>query len=65
MLSNSSEQTADLQWRETRTMFGKAVTEEMWVPAIEENRRYKVRAESLAANPDINLNQITKKHMLI
>jgi carbon monoxide dehydrogenase subunit G len=33
-------------WRETRTMFGKAATEEMTVAAVDEGRSYVVTAES-------------------
>jgi hypothetical protein len=35
-----------LKWRETRTMFGKAATEEMWITDAVENDFYTVRAES-------------------
>lgn len=34
------------RWRETRRMFGKDATEEMWVTASEPPRRYVVEAES-------------------
>lgn len=34
------------KWRETRTMFGKEATEEMWVTALEPNASYEVAAES-------------------
>jgi carbon monoxide dehydrogenase subunit G len=34
------------RWRETRRMFGKSATEEMWVAAIEPPTRMVVRAES-------------------
>ncbi len=34
------------RWRETRLMFKKEATEEMWVTACEPNRRYFVEAES-------------------
>lgn len=34
------------RWRETRVFFGKEATEEMWVTALDENRRYVVEAES-------------------
>ena len=35
-----------LKWRETRTMFGKTATEEMWITAATENESYTTRAES-------------------
>lgn len=35
-----------LKWRETRTMFGKTATEEMWITDAAENEFYKTRAES-------------------
>ncbi len=34
------------RWRETRTMMGKAATEEMWVTAFDPPRSYVVEAES-------------------
>ena len=34
------------KWRETRTMFGKTATEEMWITEAVENSYYKTRAES-------------------
>ena len=34
------------KWRETRTMFGKEATEEMWVTELESNASYAVEAES-------------------
>lgn len=34
------------RWRETRTMFGRAVTEEMWVAETDPWRSTQVRAES-------------------
>lgn len=34
------------RWRETRTMFGRAATEEMWVTDAEELRSYEVAASS-------------------
>lgn len=34
------------KWRETRTMFGKAATEVMWVTNAEEGAHYDTRAES-------------------
>lgn len=37
---------AGLKWRETRTMFGKAATEVMWVTEAVEGSHYLTRAES-------------------
>jgi len=37
------------KWRETRTMFGKTATEEMWITDVLENDHYNVRAESHGA----------------
>ena len=34
------------RWLETRKMYGKSVTEEMWVSECEEHKRYLVRAGS-------------------
>ena len=34
------------RWRETRTMFGRSATEEMWVAECDPLRRTEVRAES-------------------
>jgi carbon monoxide dehydrogenase subunit G len=38
------------RWRETRTMFGREATEEMWVTAVEPGRSYTVEAESHGAH---------------
>ena len=38
-----------LKWRETRTMFGKAATEVMWITDAVENESYQTRAESHGA----------------
>ncbi len=38
-----------LKWRETRTMFGKAATEVMWITDAEEASHYDTRAESHGA----------------
>jgi uncharacterized membrane protein len=35
-----------LKWRETRTLFGKTATEDMWITDSSENEFYKTRAES-------------------
>jgi hypothetical protein len=37
------------RWRETRKMFGKEATEEMWVTALEPGRRIVVEADSCGA----------------
>jgi len=37
------------RWRETRKMFGRTATEEMWVTASSEHESYEVRAESHGA----------------
>lgn len=34
------------KWRETREMFGKDATEEMWISNLQENKSYEVLAES-------------------
>ena len=38
------------RWRETRTMFGREATEEMWVAQSDPQRRTQVRAESGGAD---------------
>lgn len=38
------------RWRETRRMFGRDATEEMWVTHIDPGRRYVVEAESHGAH---------------
>ena len=38
------------RWRETRTMFGREATEEMWVTATDPERSYTVEAESHGAH---------------
>ena len=35
-----------VRWRETRRMFGKDATEEMWVSSVDAPREYRVEAES-------------------
>ncbi len=35
-----------VRWRETRRMFGKDATEEMWVSSLDAPREYRVEAES-------------------
>lgn len=38
------------RWRETRTMFGRSTTEEMWVTAVQPQRSYTVEATSSGAH---------------
>lgn len=38
------------RWRETRIMFGREATEEMWISQFEPNRRYLIEAESHGAH---------------
>jgi uncharacterized membrane protein len=38
------------RWRETRTMFGREATEEMWVTEVDPHRSYTVEAESHGAH---------------
>lgn len=38
------------RWKETRIMFGKESTEEMWITDFVENEKYVVEAESCGAN---------------
>jgi carbon monoxide dehydrogenase subunit G len=37
------------KWRETRTMFGRTATEDMWVTALDPGRSYVVKANSHGA----------------
>ncbi|MGV8896855.1 MAG: SRPBCC family protein [Rhodoglobus sp.] len=46
ILAGPSQMTTGTKWRETRLMFGKEATEEMWVTAIEQDASYVVEAES-------------------
>jgi len=46
ILSGGSDFDIGTKWRETRTMFGKEATEEMWVTEIDPGRSYVVNAES-------------------
>ena len=45
-LSGDAEAKVGMKWRETRIMFGKEATEEMWITEINDNRNYVVEAES-------------------
>jgi carbon monoxide dehydrogenase subunit G len=38
------------RWRETRTMFGREATEEMWVTEVDPGRAYTVEADSHGAH---------------
>lgn len=38
-----------LKWRETRTLFGKTATEDMWITDVIDHQSYKTRAESHGA----------------
>lgn len=49
VLSEGSDFDMGTKWRETRTMFGKEATEEMWVTEIDPGRSYVVNAESHGA----------------
>ena len=46
VLERPAEGLVGLKWRETREMFGKTATEEMWITEAVENGFYKTRAES-------------------
>ncbi|MDJ0336445.1 SRPBCC family protein [Salinibacterium sp. G-O1] len=46
ILAGPVQMQAGTKWRETRIMFGKEATEEMWVTAIEQDASYVVEAES-------------------
>lgn len=45
MVQGPAQMIVGTRWRETRVMFGKEVTEEMWVTEITPNERYVVVAE--------------------
>ena len=49
ILNKPKDSLVGLKWVETRTMFGKAATETMWITEAEENSYYKTRAESHGA----------------
>jgi hypothetical protein len=49
ILKEASGGIIGLKWRETRTMFGKEATEDMWITHSEPNSYYKTRAESHGA----------------
>lgn len=46
VLEGSAQMSPGTKWRETRTMFGKEATEDMWVTGFEEGVSYVVEAES-------------------
>ncbi len=49
VLQRPEEGLVGFEWMETRTMFGREATETMWVTEVEDERYYKVRAESHGA----------------
>jgi len=49
VLERPEEGLVGFEWMETRTMFGREGTETMWVTEVEDERYYKVRAESHGA----------------
>lgn len=46
VLEEPTDGLVGFKWRETRVMFGKSVTEVMWITDAVENESYKARAES-------------------
>ena len=46
ILEKPEDKLVGLKWRESRTLFGKTATEEMWITEAAENEFYKARAES-------------------
>ncbi|WP_168627213.1 SRPBCC family protein [Cryobacterium sp. BB307] len=50
VLTGASQLNVGTKWRETRTMFGKEATEEMWVTAYEQDVSYVAEAESRGAH---------------
>lgn len=46
LLEGSKNMAVGTKWRETRTVFGKQSSEEMWVTTINKNASYAVAAES-------------------
>lgn len=46
LLEGPEQMQPGTKWRETRVMMGKESTEEMWVTELNQNRNYKVSAES-------------------
>jgi len=49
ILKEATDGIIGLKWRETRIMFGKEATEDMWITHAESNSYYKTRAESHGA----------------
>ena len=45
-LEKDGEPIVGMKWRETRIMFGKEATEEMWITEINQDQNYVVEAES-------------------
>jgi uncharacterized membrane protein len=46
MIDGPDRMQVGTRWRETRTMFGKEATEEMWVTELAQNASYTVEAQS-------------------
>jgi carbon monoxide dehydrogenase subunit G len=46
ILNNPEDTLIGFKWKETRTMYGKAATEIMWITDYKENKFYLTRAES-------------------
>ena len=46
ILNASAQMQVGTKWRETRVIFGKEATEEMWVTELMKNKSYVVEAES-------------------
>ncbi len=49
VLEGPSKMAPGTKWRETRTMFGKEATEEMWVGELTKNKSYTIEADSRGA----------------
>ncbi|WP_411720583.1 SRPBCC family protein [Mycetocola sp.] len=50
VLAGPSQLNVGTRWRETRTMFGKEATEEMWVTGYEQDVSYVAEADSRGAH---------------
>jgi carbon monoxide dehydrogenase subunit G len=50
VLEGPAQLSLGTKWRETRTMFGKEATEEMWVTEFEQDASYVAEAESRGAH---------------
>ncbi len=49
VLERPDEGLVGLEWKETRTMFGREATEVMWITEVKDGEWYRVRAESHGA----------------